>query len=486
MKKTKKILFFLIIFTYLASRSLVILNFPLFFDEAIYIRWAQYAVNDGYWFISLIDGKQPLFIWLTAMSLEIFSDPMIAGRFVSAIAGLGSLLAIYLIGKKLFSTRIGLFAALIFTLLPFSLIYNSLSLMDSLLFLFFVWAEYFLILFTEKLSWKYAIAFGFAAGLGLLTKTSAYFLFISGATAIVFVPFQKNKIMKWSGLLALSLIIAKLIESIMRFSEYFNVVGGKNSLFMVSLPEFIASPFKAFINNFPLAASWLVGYLTLPLILIFIMSLALKINRRIKIFLVLNFLVPTLLTVFIGKQLYPRHIFFLVWPVIILAATGLEKLKTYFKLKIFVPLVYGVIFIPLLVADFGIIQNYTFFSMPEIDVWQFVNGPPSGSSVKPAVSYLKTVINPNKKTLVLTDQFLGILPEGISIYFSENKNVEFYGLNGITKKKIELQMQDTQPQETFLIFSWQGIPTDLNIKFLKEFKRAGKTNVNWKIFRYNP
>lgn len=272
----------------------------------------------------------------------------------------------------------------------------------------------------------------------------------------------------------------------MQYSEYFSVVAGKNSLFMISFPELISSPFKAFVSNFPLVAGWLIGYLTVPLLLIFIMSLTAKINRRAKIFLVLNFLVPALLTAFIGKQLYPRHIFFLIWPVIILAAAALEKLKTYFRLKIIQPLVYGVIFIPLLFADFGIIQYHTYFSMPEIDVWQFVNGPPSGSSVKPMVAYLKTVINPNKKTLVLSDQFLGILPEGLAIYFVNNKNVEFFGLNGITKQKIEAQMQDTKPEETFLIFSWQGMPNDLQMEFLKEFKRPGKTNVNWKLYRYHP
>ena len=37
--------------------------FPVLVDESIYLRWAEIIDNQGQWFISLLDGKQPLHPW---------------------------------------------------------------------------------------------------------------------------------------------------------------------------------------------------------------------------------------------------------------------------------------------------------------------------------------------------------------------------------------------------------------------------------------
>src|SRR3990167_7544264 len=71
---------------------------PIFTDEAIYIRWAQIGGRDASWrFISLTDGKQPLFTWAMMVSLRLFQDPLFAGRLVSVISGLLSLIGMYVL-----------------------------------------------------------------------------------------------------------------------------------------------------------------------------------------------------------------------------------------------------------------------------------------------------------------------------------------------------------------------------------------------------
>src|SRR5512133_1702383 len=68
---------------------------PVFADEAIYIRWSEVMKAEGTLrFLPLSDGKQPLFMWLIIPFLKLFSDPLFAGRFVSIIAGLGTLLGV--------------------------------------------------------------------------------------------------------------------------------------------------------------------------------------------------------------------------------------------------------------------------------------------------------------------------------------------------------------------------------------------------------
>ncbi|MEE9165376.1 MAG: glycosyltransferase family 39 protein [Nitrospinota bacterium] len=75
---------------------------PIFNDEAVYIRWAK-MINENFsniWIPILIDNKKPLLMWLIAVFLKIFEDPLWAARFVSIIAGFLSLIGIYLIGSR--------------------------------------------------------------------------------------------------------------------------------------------------------------------------------------------------------------------------------------------------------------------------------------------------------------------------------------------------------------------------------------------------
>src|SRR4030042_2725996 len=72
-------------------------SLPIFADEAIYIRWAQVmSAESTLRFLPLSDGKQPLFMWSVIPFLKIISDPLIAGRLLSAILGLGTIIAIFI------------------------------------------------------------------------------------------------------------------------------------------------------------------------------------------------------------------------------------------------------------------------------------------------------------------------------------------------------------------------------------------------------
>ena len=67
MKKPNLLLLLLILF-YFLTRLINLNVMPIFTDEAIYSFWAQVALHDpANRFISLVDGNQPLFIWLAAV-----------------------------------------------------------------------------------------------------------------------------------------------------------------------------------------------------------------------------------------------------------------------------------------------------------------------------------------------------------------------------------------------------------------------------------
>src|ERR1700690_2464816 len=97
---------------YLITRLTNLTGLPIFTDEAIYIRWSQIGGNDPNWrFISLTDGKQPLFTWVVMVLLRLIRDPLVAGRMVSVCAGIGSLVGMGFLSWELFhSKRITIFS----------------------------------------------------------------------------------------------------------------------------------------------------------------------------------------------------------------------------------------------------------------------------------------------------------------------------------------------------------------------------------------
>src|SRR5574341_1123005 len=115
---------------YLLTRLTNLTQLPVFTDEAIYIRWSQIGSQDANWrFISLTDGKQPLFTWLAMITVRIFSDPLLAGRVVSVIAGFFTMIGVWVLAKEVFQKpRIAYLASALYVLSPFALVYDRMAL----------------------------------------------------------------------------------------------------------------------------------------------------------------------------------------------------------------------------------------------------------------------------------------------------------------------------------------------------------------------
>ena len=110
------ILVAILILGYFVTRLINLTGIPVFCDEAIYIRWAQIMrAVQSLRFIPLSDGKQPLFMWLIIPFLKIFSDPLVAGRIVSVLSGLGTMVGMGVLSYLLFKKKeISLFASILY------------------------------------------------------------------------------------------------------------------------------------------------------------------------------------------------------------------------------------------------------------------------------------------------------------------------------------------------------------------------------------
>ncbi len=179
-------------------------NMPLFdWDEINFAECArEMLVTNNYSNVQLYYQpfweKPPLFIWLQAMSMNVFGINEFAARFPNAICGIVTLLVLYFTGKKINDNKFGLVWAFVYaaTLLP-QLFFKS-GIIDPWFNLFIYIAVYYLILHTNnpvgKFAYKTAILSGIFLGLALLTKGPAALIIVGLTLVVFFVLYRFKKI----------------------------------------------------------------------------------------------------------------------------------------------------------------------------------------------------------------------------------------------------------------------------------------------------
>lgn len=145
-------------------------------DEGIYANISAEMVRSGDYLHMRLMGEdwleKPVFaFWLQAFSFKWFGFTEFAARFFPALAGVGSVLLLYGIGRHLFSWFVGLWSALLFALSPLFLDYHMARSADhDVLFLFWL----LLALYAYIRSWEdepvWLVASGLAAGFAIFTR----------------------------------------------------------------------------------------------------------------------------------------------------------------------------------------------------------------------------------------------------------------------------------------------------------------------------
>ena len=210
-------------------------SLPVFADESIYIRWSQVMrAESTLRFLPLSDGKQPLFMWTVIPFLKIISDPLIAGRVVSGLCGLATVLGVGLAAFVLFNNkRIAVFSAVLWAVLPYAVFFDRLALADSMLTMFVVWTFVFSYLSLHHLRLDMAMLAGFTLGFAWLTKSPALFSFALIPTLLIFSP---KKLVALS-LILVSYIIAFGMYNILRLGPEFQMIAIRNQDYVIPLSD---------------------------------------------------------------------------------------------------------------------------------------------------------------------------------------------------------------------------------------------------------
>ncbi len=163
---------------------------PLFdWDENIFAESARemlitgnfYKIQSNY---QPFEEKPPFFFWLQALSMAVFGETAFAARFPNAIVGTATLLLLYLLGRKYFSSRFGIYWTLAYmsSILPH--FYFRTALIDPT-FNLFIFAGIFtlglLVSTNKELRFKRdrkAVLAGLLIGFAILTKGPVAFLIV--------------------------------------------------------------------------------------------------------------------------------------------------------------------------------------------------------------------------------------------------------------------------------------------------------------------
>lgn len=480
------ILFFITRFVNLTS------SLPIFTDEAIYLRWAQIAKNDASWrFISLTDGKQPLFVWASMVLMKFIKDPLLAGRLVSVFAGLASLLGMFFLGRELFkSKKVGLFASLLYLICPFSLFYDRMALMDSLVAAFSIWSLYFEVLLVRTLRLDVALVLGMVLGGGVLTKTSGFFnIYLLPFTLILFDwrnKRWKQNLAKWTSLSLLAVILSQGYYSVLRLSPFFHMIAQKDVTFVYPLGEWIKHPLRFFIGNLKGQFDWLKTYLTLPILLLITGSLFIFWEKsKEKLLLFIWFFLPFLALALFGKVIYPRFLLFMSMPLLVLAAWSLEKIALKVKNTALFSVFCFLFFVFSLYSDYKILFDSSSAPIPKSDLAQYINDWPAGGGVKEVVTYLESQAQKGK-IFVGTEGTFGLYPASLELYLVDHPNVEIKGYWPFGEGTIEELKEKARKLPTFLVLKeTQKPPEDWPLKLIFKI-RKGKGNVYLYFFKVKP
>ncbi len=407
---------------------------PIFTDEAIYLRWAQIALHDPVWhFISLTDGKQPLFIWLMLPFMKVVADPLLAGRLVSVAAGFFGLLGMIFLGWEVSrNNKVALVSGGLYLISPFFLWYDRVALMDGLLNVFGIWSLALSLMLVRTLRFRVALFLGLVIGGGLLTKSSAdFFLYFLPATLLLFDWKSSPRwatLGKWFVLVLTAAILSQIIYNLLRISPLFYMIGQKNLTFVLSFKEFFSHPFIFLQGNLRGLGGWLFDYLTVPVILLTLLASIWALRKKPALTLVLLFwfFFPFVALAAFGKVIYPRFILFMVPPLFILSAEFMVFLTQKIR-QAFILIILSLLFFSLpLYFDWQILTNPVNAPLPFIDREQFLDSWPAGFGVKETITFLKEEAAKNE-IFVGTEGTFGLFPASLELYLSDNENVKTKG-----------------------------------------------------------
>lgn len=422
----KKILS-LLFATFLLTRLINLTLLPIFNDEATYIDWGYRMLNqEGQTFHSVLHAKPPFLMWLFGISQKIFTNPLVAGRLVSILAGLTALTGIYFVAKNIFSEKTAYYATFLYIVNPLFTFYDRQALMETAISAIGIWSFYFFWKSTKSEDVKNFLWLGIMLGIGYFIKSNAFVFFLSivAISIFLFVKFQEKREELLYGLFT-TFGISLLVLSPLLLQESFWGTLDQNQKYIFSPSELFSLPITQWFRNFIGVVQIIFIYIN-PFILLAVIIAALLIVKRKNIYE--NMLLVWLglgigFATIIGKTIGIRYLISFLPILLILAAYFFASVKNKtLSYLIYLAIIPSVILTVLLILKplkyFDVLNAITKYSQKThyVTYWS------SGYGFDEVISFLKAETK-NQRIVVGVRVDAGIPENAVFTYFNNSKQI---------------------------------------------------------------
>ncbi|HRN70185.1 MAG TPA: glycosyltransferase family 39 protein [Candidatus Woesebacteria bacterium] len=472
----------LLVVVYGVSRLFNLTVLPIFTDESIYIYWAKLIESTHLqWFVSLTDGKPPLLIWMITIFLKILPDSwyLVAGRLPAVIAGGVSVVAIYHISLLLFEKRnIALVSASLYIVFPFTLLYDRMALFDSPLQAALLVSTYFALKTAKSLKVKDAVFMGISLGIAFLFKPTALVFvgLLAGVVLLFAIRKKKNKWFRIIGLIGIAVVISEVINNLQRVSSVYFMAGLKNAQFQQPIEELLKNPFALTYHNMNGFIGWIIGYYTVPFLLLGLIGMIVLLTKNVKVGLTLAglWIIPIIALATIGREIFPRYMLFTT-PYFLIAVAFVfvllyEKSQRY---ALVIASMGIAIIVPFLVMDYAILTNPVKASLPETDYNQLIATHPSGYGLDRVYDVINQRIVEGGKVTLVTQGTFGLYPYAFMLEYWDNPNITI--LPRWPLDKIDDQIISSQASSSVIILlkEHDSIPENLPLRLIEKVDKPG-------------
>ena len=486
--------FFLLCAAYAATRLVHLTTLPIFTDEAIYIRWSQIGMRDPNWrFISLVDGKQPMFTWVMMVLLKIGKhfDPLFIGRLTSVLSGFGTMLGVWFLSRELFrDRRVPWVASVLYLFIPFTLWYDRMALYDSMVSMFSVWSLFFAVLMAKRLRLDTALLLGLVLGAGMLNKTSAFLsLYFLPVTLLVFDWQKKDRLRRlgvWILLAVFATGLSQLLYGILRLSPFYHMIAEKDNVFVFSIREWLNEPFRFFAGNLRGMFDWLRSYLTFPIFVAVVWPLFARFRHdRERWLLYLWWALPFGALAAFAKILYPRFILFMSIPLLVVASESIIHLWDGLKLPILRIALVILLAAPSLYVSYFIVLHPVSAPIPVSDRSQYIDDWPAGGGVPQVIAFLTKQVAA-QKIHVFTEGTFGLMPYSIEIYLVENPNITIKGVWPLPETMpLDMRTDAASAPTYFIMNQTQVAPPSWPLTLIGQYQKGDNTDQKLRLYRVN-
>jgi len=419
-------------------------DYPIVGDEGIYLRWAEIIDHQGQWFISLLDGKQPLSYWIYALERMWLPnvDPLFSGRMVSVAAGVATTWVIWRVGVRLGSSLAGLFGAGLYAVFPWAMMYDRLIYTEALVNL----AGAFLVLAClwafepERPTWRREAVAGLVLGLGYFLKSTAL---LFGAIPLVIGLWKGRKqpvelVKRWA-LMGLVAAVFPIISWVGKpeapmFETSSTVL--HQTGFFVDPELFVKNPFYRVVINGPRIGEYLPYLLGWPATVAVALSAGYLLWRRSTPGMVLLAIgaIPITVQIFILTFLPTRYSFPHLWPWLLLVGFAAAQLRRDLEGRLEPPralraaaaalvLLAGG---PMLVRSWAVLNDPKNNISPHDQGYYFGTYSHAGFGVREAIDFLRDEALRNGPFLLLVDPIWSVPADAIFPYLNKKHGIRVH------------------------------------------------------------